>query len=85
MLLHTTSIAATEAAQHRRLAHGHDVRLQAIDELAAVGIVDASVQIEPAEINDSTEQVTVNLWCWSVCGMGSRSRECSSAAASSNA
>jgi Flp pilus assembly protein TadG len=63
MLVHTASIAATEAAR-RSIVPGattNDVRLRALDELAAVGIVDATVSVNPAEILASTDQVTVNL------------------------
>jgi Flp pilus assembly protein TadG len=63
MLVHTASIAATEAAR-RSIVPGattNDVRLRALDELAAVGIVDASVSVNPAEILASTDQVTVDL------------------------
>lgn len=63
MLVHTASIAATEAARRSIVpgATANEVRLEALDELEAVGIVDATVAVVPAEIIDDTSQVTVNL------------------------
>jgi Flp pilus assembly protein TadG len=63
MLLHTASIAATEAARKSIVpgATAADVRLKALEELRAVGVIDATVAVSPAEILDSTEQVTVDL------------------------
>lgn len=63
MLVHTTSIAATEAAR-RSIVPGatvSEVRLKALSELANVGVVDATVDVSPAEILDDTTQVTVKL------------------------
>jgi Flp pilus assembly protein TadG len=63
MLVHTASIAATEAARRSIIpgATANEVRLKALDELARVGVVDASVAVDPPEIVDDTAQVTVNL------------------------
>jgi Flp pilus assembly protein TadG len=63
MLVHTASIAATEAARRSIVAGAtaSDVRLKALDELDNVGIVDATVDVAPATIVDDTSQVTVNL------------------------
>jgi Flp pilus assembly protein TadG len=63
MLVHTTSIAATEAARTSIIpgATAPEVRLKALEELRAVGVVDANVTLDPAEIVDDTTQVTVNL------------------------
>jgi Flp pilus assembly protein TadG len=63
MLVHTTSIAATEAARRSIIAGATvaEVRLKALDELDNVGIIDATVEVQPAEIVDDTTQVTVNL------------------------
>jgi Flp pilus assembly protein TadG len=63
MLVHTTAIAATEAARKSIVpgATASEVRLKALDELRAVGIVDATVTVTPAEIVDDTTQVTVSL------------------------
>lgn len=63
MLVHTTSIAATEAARKSIVAGAtaSDVRLKALEELRAVGVVDATVTLEPTSIDDDTTQVTVNL------------------------
>lgn len=63
MLVHTASIAATEAAR-RSIVPGatvEDVRLRALDELDNVGIIDARVDVNPAEIVEDTTQVSVNL------------------------
>jgi Flp pilus assembly protein TadG len=63
MLVHTTSIAATEAAR-RSIVPGatvNEVRLKALDELENVGVVDASVEVLPATLTEDTTQVTVNL------------------------
>jgi Flp pilus assembly protein TadG len=63
MLVHTTAIAATEAARTSIIAGAtaNDCRLKALEELRVVGVVDASVAIDPPEIVDDTSQVTVNL------------------------
>jgi hypothetical protein len=63
MLVHTTAIAATEAARKSIIpgATAPEVRLKALEELRAVGIVDANVTLDPAEIVDDTTQVTVSL------------------------
>jgi hypothetical protein len=63
MLVHTTSIAATEAARRSIVAGAtvNEVRLKALDELENVGVVDASVEVLPATLTDDTTQVTVNL------------------------
>jgi Flp pilus assembly protein TadG len=63
MLVHTTSIAATEAARRSIIpgATANEVRLKALDELGAVGVSDASVVLDPPEIVDDTTQVTVTL------------------------
>jgi hypothetical protein len=63
MLVHTTAIAATEAARRSIIpgATAEEVRLTALNELEQIGIVDASVYLEPAEIVDDTTQVKVNL------------------------
>lgn len=63
MLVHTTSIAATEAARRSIVAGAtvNDVRLKALDELQTVGIVDASVEVLPTTLTDDTTQVTINL------------------------
>jgi Flp pilus assembly protein TadG len=63
MLVHTASIAATEAARKSIVAGAtvQNVRLKALSELANVGVVDATVDVDPPEIVDDTTQVTVNL------------------------
>jgi hypothetical protein len=63
MLVHTTSIAATEAARRSIIpgATAADVRLKALSELEAVGIVDATVTLDPPEILEGTSQVRVGL------------------------
>jgi hypothetical protein len=63
MLVHTASIAATEAARKSIVAGSTaaEVRLKALDELRMVGVVDATVTVDPAEIVEDTTQVTVNL------------------------
>jgi Flp pilus assembly protein TadG len=63
MLVHTASIAATEAARCSIVpgATANEVRLKALEELRAVGVVDASVVVDPSTIDDDTKQVTVNL------------------------
>jgi Flp pilus assembly protein TadG len=63
MLVHTTSIAATEAARRSIVAGAtvNEVRLKALDELQTVGIVDASVEVLPTTLTDDTTQVTINL------------------------
>jgi Flp pilus assembly protein TadG len=63
MLVHTASIAATEAARRGIVpgATSSEVRLRALDELRAVGVVDATVTVEPATIDDDTTQVCVSL------------------------
>jgi Flp pilus assembly protein TadG len=63
MLVHTTAIAATEAARRSIIpgATANDVRLKALDELDNVGIVDATVKVDPEVIDDDTAQVTVDL------------------------
>jgi hypothetical protein len=63
MLVHTTAIAATEAARTSIIAGAtaNDCRLKALDELRIVGVVDASVVLDPPEIVDDTSQVTVSL------------------------
>jgi hypothetical protein len=63
MLVHTTAIAATEAARQSIIpgATAPEVRLKALEELRMVGVVDANVTLDPAEIVDDTTQVTVNL------------------------
>jgi Flp pilus assembly protein TadG len=63
MLVHTASIAATEAARKSIVAGATaaEVRLKALDELRMIGVVDATVTVDPSEIVDDTTQVTVNL------------------------
>jgi uncharacterized membrane protein YgcG len=63
MLVHTSSIAATEAARRSIIpgATANEVRLKALEELSAIGVSDASVVLDPPEITDDTTQVTVNL------------------------
>ena len=63
MLVHTASIAATEAARTSIVegATAKDVRLKALSEMATIGVVDATVDVNPAEIVDDTTQVTVGL------------------------
>lgn len=63
MLVHTSSIAATEAARRGIIAGATatEVRDKALSELKAVGIVDAVVEVLPKDIVDETPQVTVNL------------------------
>jgi Flp pilus assembly protein TadG len=63
MLVHTASIAATEAARKSIVAGATaaEVRLKALDELRMIGVVDATVTVDPTEIVDDTTQVTVNL------------------------
>ncbi len=63
MLMHTSSIAATEAARRGIIAGATaaEVRDKALSELKAVGVVDAMVEVLPRDIVDETPQVTVNL------------------------
>jgi hypothetical protein len=63
MLVHTASIAATEAARRSIIpgATAEEVRLKALDELATIGVVDATVNVDPPEIFDDTTQVQVDL------------------------
>jgi Flp pilus assembly protein TadG len=63
MLVQTASIAATEAARKSIIpgTTAAEVRLKALDELSAVGVLDATVNVDPPEIVDDTTQVTVNL------------------------
>jgi Flp pilus assembly protein TadG len=63
MLVHTASIAATEAARQSIVAGAtaDEVRLKALSELQAVGVVDATVTLDPEVIFDDTTQVTVGL------------------------
>jgi Flp pilus assembly protein TadG len=63
MLVHTASIAATEAARRSIIpgATAADCQRAAQAELGALGISESTVEIDPPEINDDTTQVTVNL------------------------
>lgn len=63
MLFHTTSIAATEAARHAIIAGAtaEETRQIAMNELAAVGIADADIYIDPPEFNENTEFVVVGV------------------------
>jgi Flp pilus assembly protein TadG len=63
MLVHTASIAATEAARKSIVAGATaaEVRLKALEELRMIGVVDATVSVDPTEIVEDTTQVTVNL------------------------
>lgn len=63
ILVHTASIAATEAARKSIVpgATSAEVRQAALDQLAIVGIRDATITTEPADIVEDTPQVTVNL------------------------
>ena len=81
MLVHTASIAATEAARRSIIpgATASEVRLKALDELEMVGIVDATVSLDPPEIVDDTTQVHVDLTVPVTCAMATACRECSSA------
>jgi Flp pilus assembly protein TadG len=63
MLVHTASIAATEAARKSIVAGATaaEVRLKALEELRMIGVVGATVSVDPTEIVEDTTQVTVNL------------------------
>jgi hypothetical protein len=63
MLLHTASIAATEAARQSMLpgATAEDIKARGMRELALAGITDAAFEITPTEIVEDTTQVTVDL------------------------
>ncbi|MBX3425181.1 MAG: pilus assembly protein [Pirellulales bacterium] len=63
MLLHTSSIAATEAARASIIpgATVAEVRAAGQQQLNLIGVTEATFTIEPAEILPDTKQVTVNL------------------------
>ena len=63
MLIHTATIAATEAARRGIVAGATaDECYQAAQaELVAVGVNDASVLVQPAQITDDTQLVTVGV------------------------
>jgi hypothetical protein len=63
MLVHTASIAATEAARHSILpgATAAECKSACLKELAMLGISDAEVTVSPSTIDDDTKQVTINL------------------------
>jgi len=63
MLVHTTAIAATEAARASIIpgATAAECKAAGLAELQAVGISDATFLIDPPEIVDDTTQVTVSL------------------------
>ena len=63
MLVHTASIAATEAARRSIVpgATASEVEAAAARELAIVGIAEADVFLDPPVITDDTDQVTVDL------------------------
>ncbi|MCA9238165.1 MAG: pilus assembly protein [Planctomycetales bacterium] len=63
MLVHTASIAATEAARKSIIpgATAAEIRSEGMSQLALIGVSDATLTVTPAEILPSTEQVTVQL------------------------
>lgn len=63
IIRHTTIIAASEAARSSIVpgATTEDCLQKAQSELAIVGINQATIEIDPAEITDDTDQVSVSV------------------------
>lgn len=63
MLVHTASIAATEAARTGIIpgATAEECRAAGLRELNVIGVSEASLEVSPDVINDDTTQITINL------------------------